>query len=380
MSRAFCSMIIAGLLGYGATPRSAAEPYMINPAGLAPKQPQFAVDSNNALHLVFGSGSRIYHCVSADFGATFTKPVPVGGARFLSLGMRRGPRVAATGDSIVVTAIGGELGGGRDGDLFAWRSTELGKNGQSWQGPSRVNDVDASAREGLHAMTASPSGLVYCTWLDLRNKRTEIMGASSRDGGKTWSHSALVYRSPDGSVCECCHPSATFSPDGILYVMWRNSLDGNRDMYVARSKDNGQSFGPAEQLGAKNWQLGACPMDGGAIGVDAKGVVHTAWRRDKSVFTTSGAPAADMQLAAGEQPWLAMTEHGPAVAWIAGRPGELFVKLPWSDQPTSLAAKARDPVLIAAKGGIVVAWETDREGEPAILVHRLNRDSRATSK
>jgi hypothetical protein len=348
----------------------AAEPLVIKGNGLEPKQPQLAVDRENTLHLVFGSGSRIYHCVSADGRATFSKPVEVGGARFLSLGMRRGPRVAAIGDSIFVTAIGGELGGGRDGDLFAWRSTD---KGQTWQGPSRVNDVDASAREGLHAMTASRTGVVYCTWLDLRNKRTEIMGATSRDGGKNWSDNALVYRSPDGSVCECCHPSATFAPDGALFVMWRNSLAGNRDMYVARSKDDGESFGPADKLGTKNWQLAACPMDGGMIGVDANGVVHTAWRRDKTVYTTSAAPAADVRLGGGEQPWLAITAQGPAVAWIVGRPGELLVKLPGSARPMSLAAKARDPVLVDTHHGIVVAWETERDGEPAILVQHLKR-------
>jgi hypothetical protein len=377
MSRMLCSSIVVCLLSCGATLSSAEEPYVINPAGLEPRQPQFAVDRDNVVHLVFGSGSQVYHCVSADEGATFTKPVAVGGAHYLSLGMRRGPRVAATGDTLVVTAIGGEFGGGRDGDLFAWRSSD---KGQSWQGPSRVNDVDASAREGLHAMTASRTGVVYCTWLDLRNKRTEIMGASSRDGGKTWSDNALVYRSPDGSVCECCHPSATFSLDGTLFVMWRNSLKGNRDIYFAGSKDNGQSFGQAEQLGTKNWRLAACPMDGGSFGVDAKGVVHTVWRRDKTVHTTSGAPAKDIQLGEGEQPWLTITEQGPAVAWIASRPGDLFVKLPWNTRPTSIAPKARDPVLITSQGGIVVAWETERESETSILVQRLKHGPAATSK
>jgi hypothetical protein len=377
MSRTFSSILIACLFICGATMGTAAEPFVISGSGLAPKQPQFAIDRNNAVHLVFGSGSRIFHCVSADGGVTFSKPTTVGGARFLSLGMRRGPRVAATGDSIIVSAIGGEFGGGHDGDLFAWRSTD---KGQSWQGPSRVSDVDASAREGLHAMAASPTGVVYCAWLDLRNKRTEITGASSRDGGKTWSANVLVYRSPEKSVCECCHPSATFAPDGALFVMWRNSLAGNRDMYIARSSDNGQSFGPAVRLGTKHWQLGACPMDGGSIGVDANGVVYTAWRRAKTLYTTSGAPAADVQLGEGEQPWLAMTEQGPAVAWIASRPGELFVKLPWSTRPMSVAAQARDPVLIAAQGGVAVAWETDRDGEPAIVVQLLNRGRRATAR
>jgi hypothetical protein len=351
---------------------NAAEPFVLTGKGLTPKQPQLAVDTNGGLHLVFGSGSRIYHCLSLDGGQTFADSVAVGGARFLSLGMRRGPRVAVTRDSIVVTAIGGELGGGRDGDLFAWRSTDKGK---SWEGPSRVNDVDASAREGLHAMAASPTGIVYCAWLDLRSKRTEIVGASSRDGGKSWSDNHLVYRSPDGSVCECCHPSVAFYSDGTLYVMWRNSLAGNRDMYVAKSKDDGRSFGAAQRLGTDHWQLDACPMDGGAIAFDKEGIVQTAWRREKSVYTTSGKPEDERRLGDGEQPWLAETAHGPAITWISRRPGDLLVKLPWNTLPAKVAPDARDPVVIGWQDTAIVAWETDVDRKPLILVQRIERYS-----
>ena len=37
----------------------------------------------------------------------------------------------------------------------------------------------------------------------------KIYLSSSEDGGKSWSKSRLVYRSPEGSVCECCKPSIT---------------------------------------------------------------------------------------------------------------------------------------------------------------------------
>ncbi len=55
------------------------------------------------------------------------------------------------GASITITAIGGTQGKGRDGDILAYRSHDLGKN---WLGPVKVNDVDGSGREGLHAMTS----------------------------------------------------------------------------------------------------------------------------------------------------------------------------------------------------------------------------------
>ena len=365
-----CRLRLIILFIFLANPATAA--FATPPVTLEGKQPQLAGNGDDVMHLTFGSGNRIFYARSTDGGESFQRPTQIGSTGHLSLGMRRGPRVALSGDAVVITAIGGELGGGRDGDLFTWRSTDDGRN---WIGPVRVNDVDASAREGLHAMAAGPQGRLYCVWLDLRNKRTEIMGASSTDGGKTWSENRLVYRSPDGSVCECCHPSVAFAPDGTLFVMWRNSLGGYRDMYLARSKDGGRTFESAVRLGTGTWQLDACPMDGGAFAVDEAGTVHTVWRREKTIYTTDGKPEAEHRPGNGEQPWLALTSEGPAIVWINRRPGELFVKVPGARQPIKLASEARDPVIAGSKGGIVVAWETESKGKPAIRVTTLNAGS-----
>ena len=70
-----------------------------------------------------------------------------------------------------------------------------------------------------------------------------LMGSLSKDGGKTWSPNQLVYASPDGHICECCHPTAYVGPKGELYAMWRNWLGGSRDMYYAVSTD-GKSWRP----------------------------------------------------------------------------------------------------------------------------------------
>ncbi|MHC5538674.1 sialidase family protein [Singulisphaera rosea] len=209
------------------------------------KQPQVTVDAKGRIFVVFGRGDTVRLAVSDDRGKTFTTST-VGSPGVLALGMRRGPRVVATENSVTITAIGGAQGKGRDGDVSSWRSTDLGK---TWSGPNRVNTVAGSAREGLHGMAAGPGGRVFCTWLDLRNGRMEIFGARSEDDGATWKPDALVYRSSGKSVCECCHPSAAFGPDGTLYVMWRNSLNGSRDHYIARSTDEGRSFHAAEKLG-----------------------------------------------------------------------------------------------------------------------------------
>jgi hypothetical protein len=289
----------------------------------------------------------------------------------MSLGMRRGPRIAKTKAAIVVTAIGGQIGKGRDGDVFAWRSTD---NGQSWQGPARVNDTADSAREGLHAMASGADGPIWCVWLDLRDGKSEIYATTSIDGGATWAPNSCVYRSPDGSVCECCHPSAIVSGDNV-HVMFRNSIGGNRDMYVTSSTDGGKSFSVARKLGSGTWQLDACPMDGGMLAAGPNGALATVWRRDGNVYAAAGDGTSEVLLGPGQQPWIAETSKGSVIVWTVGREGELLARSPESGQPRKLAEAARDPMVSTAPNGegpVIVCWESKLNGDPVVLAARID--------
>ena len=326
------------------------------------RQPQAAVDANGRIYVAFGRDDLVRCAVSEDGGETFAVTT-VGSPGVLALGMRRGPRVAAAGESVVVTAIGGAQGKGKDGDLLAWRS---GDRGKTWSGPTRVNGVAGSAREGLHGMAGSADGRLFCTWLDLRSGKMEVFGARSSDGGQTWEPDALVYRSPDGAVCPCCHPSAAFGPDGSLAVMFRNGLGGNRDMYCLRSADAGKTFGPAEKLGLRSWKLDACPMDGGAIAIGPDGRLSSAWMRAGSMFTASpGEP--EHPLGPGVQGWTAIGPDGPVSAWLDRRPGRLVTLLPNASTPITLADRGNDPMLASAldgRGPVVAVWESPAGSSP----------------
>jgi len=335
----------------------AAQPVRVNdPADAAAKQPQAAVDESGRVYVAYGVGDTVKCAVSVDSGQSFQSSA-VGSPGLISLGMRRGPRIAATGGSVVVSAIGGETGKGRDGDVVAWRSTDQGK---TWAQPVQVNSVKGSAREGLHAMAAGPNGLVFCVWLDLRNKRTELFGARSTNGGQTWEADRLIYQSPDRSICECCHPSVVISAEGTIHVMWRNSVKGARDMYLATSTDGGQSFPQARKLGRGTWALNACPMDGGAVAVGPGDQVETIWMRAGSIFTAQ--PGADeKRLGKGVQGWAASGHDGTYKLWLEGRNGRLMLCPPGSDSATPLAEQANDPVIAAAPGGkgpVVAVWES----------------------
>jgi hypothetical protein len=108
-------------------------------AGVSPQQPQVAVAPDGSIYVTYGSQSSIYCAFSRDQGKTFSPPVLVAneGALALALGMHRGPRIAATRDSVVISAIVGKQGKGRDGNLLAWRS---GDRGQSTGDLEKSND------------------------------------------------------------------------------------------------------------------------------------------------------------------------------------------------------------------------------------------------
>lgn len=281
----------------------------ILPEGTVPyRQPQLAVDGQT-LGVTFGSGNAIHFTSSQDGGATFSPAVKVAEDGKLSLGRHRGPRIAMNGRNVVISAVVGEKGGGADGDVRAWRSTDGGK---TWSASVRVNDVAGAAREGLHAMAAG-GGVIYAAWLDLREKGTRLYGSVSKDGGATWSKNTLVYESPEGHICECCHPSVKVNAKGEIAVMWRNWLSGSRDMYVARSKD-GLTFAEAKKQGTGTWPLNACPMDGGDIAFGPGGRIWSAWRRDGSVFVA--APnGTEKLIGKGKDPSFALGSNGPVVAW-----------------------------------------------------------------
>lgn len=379
LSRAFAALLLVGATStclLAGEPGPIGEPRIVTSSGDA-KQPQIAVDPSGRILVAFGQGNAVKLAVSTDGGKSY-EVRNVRDAGSLALGMRRGPRVAATGDTIVVTAVGGSVGKGRDGDVLAWRSNDLGK---SWDGPTSVNTDPGSAREGLHGMAAAPDGAVFCTWLDLRNKRTEIYGALSRDGGETWEKDILVYRSPDKSVCECCHPSVAFAPDGTLHVMWRNQLKGARDLYLASSKDGGRTFGEARKLGHGTWKLDACPMDGGAVAAGEGGRVETVWMRAGTMFSATPGEA-EQKLGPGVQGWTAMAPDGPYSVWIEKRPGRLLAVRPGDSSPVTIADRAGDPVVASALGGrgpVVAAWE-DKSGGGGIRARVLGAGGEGASR
>lgn len=337
--------------------------YRIPPgaAGVPYRQPQLAAGQGRVA-MTFGAGTAIYYAASPDGGLSFGTPVKVAEVGVLALGRHRGPRLAIAKDALVISAVVGEKkntgphahNAPDDGNLAVWRSTDQGK---TWVRTGSINDVPAAAREGLHAMAADAKGNLFATWLDLRSKGTKLYGARSTDGGLTWSRNVEIYSSPGGTICECCDPSVMIDSDGRIWAMWRNFLDGSRDLYTTSSAD-GIHFETAKKLGSGTWKLNACPMDGGGFAVD-HGRVVSAWRREGDVFL-AGSNGVEKRVGTGKDVAIAQGRDGSYVAWTKG--GGIQLLTPGGAEPVTLAPEGSYVNLVALPdGAVIAAWE-GREG------------------
>jgi hypothetical protein len=324
----------------------------VTPLALAPegRQPRVAVGRNGRVAVVYGAGKAVALRLSRDGGRSYEPASRVAEVTKLPLGMRMGPKVAFAGNTLVVTAV---VDGG---DLRAWRSAD---HGGTWTGPVTINGRAGAASEGLHGLAAAEDGTVHAVWLDMENGKAALLASRSTDGGATWTSNVVVYRSPDGTVCECCEPSVAV--DGRrVHVQWRNWLAGARDLYVATSDDGGRRFGPARKLGSGTWPLRACPADGGGLAT-AGGALLTVWRREGRLYTAKLGEE-EQPLAEGRQPVVALGPGGAFLAW-QGKDG-VVVQTPGAAVPSPLGPGAF-PSLAARSGGrapVVLAWERAGEG------------------
>jgi len=238
------------------------------------QMPAIAKDNNQNLHVVYGTGDSIMYTYSNDKGKSFSAPSVVSVLPGLVASHMRGPQIAATANGINIIACNNM------GDIFSYNK----KGDENWIKGNKVNDVDTIAKEGFISVSGDEQN-EFAVWLDLRNnRRNKIYGAKSNDGGKTWSQNQLVYVSPDSTVCECCKPSVLVKGNNV-YVMFRNWLMGNRDLYLIQSSDGGKGFRQAQKLGNGNWKLNGCPMDGGGLAISKEGI-QTVWRREKNIYAS----------------------------------------------------------------------------------------------
>ncbi len=307
--------------------------------------PVVLTDAGGTVHLVYGQDSTIYYATAKAPSEEFGQAVAVAILSKLVTTAKRGPQVAATDKFVVITVVN------RAGDVFAY---SLDRQTGKWSSATRVNDVPAVALEGFQAVAGASKGTFHSVWLDLRDdKKNKIVGATSSDGGRTWSANRVIYRSPSGTVCECCKVSIA-ARNNDVYVQFRNFIDGSRDLHLAHSTDSGRTFPSVQKLGSGTWKLNACPMDGGAVVLSPTGQPLTTWRRETMLYTCQpGQP--EQAIGPGKNVTMASGSAGSVLAW--DEQGTIWFK--GNDKQPVPLGKGQMPSVAVVGQSVVCAWEAN---------------------
>lgn len=360
----------------------------------------------------------IYAATSEDDGVTFGNATRVndieGDARVSG---EQPPRVALGREVVVVWASRA----GQSSRIRMARSTDAGK---TFQPAVTLHQESLPGARGWQSVAIGPDDVIHALWLDGRNAdpstahhHDHAAGApmAANESGSPRQDIVEAVWTPQGTtetqvapdVCFCCKTTIAMGPAHAFYAAWRHIYPNSmRDIAVARSTDNGQTFGPPTRVSLDNWQLSGCPDDGPAMVVDASGVIHIAWPTlvpgpapQKGVFyaysTDQGRTFSprvrldDPQATVASHPAITLDGKDVIVAWDDLSPTKMrrvrLRRLSSSGSGADWKPLLDDAILASERGPssypalaiagdkIVVAWTGEGEAHSDVQVRRFSR-------
>jgi hypothetical protein len=388
--------------------------------------PTLAGGPDGAIFLAWASKTgeaerTVFFTRSVDGGRGFDTPTAVSTGRIYKTagrGKSAGFERRAT-PHLDVTAAGLQLTWGEalpDASAMRMLSAASADAGGTFGTPHPVH-AGERANPTFSAQAAGPGGALACAWLDDRAGQQQPFAAVRRPGTAVFEPERLVYAGQDGAgVCPCCPTAACFAPDGTLFVGFRNIQSGYRDIAICRLRPGQAAFEGPFPVTGNTWKFDGCPHDGPSLAVvgDALHVVWMDARTGAQRCYHARAKLADMKFEAhdlhpgldgtqgnpkllvdaagvvhavweeslGSEPAAAHSghQHGPPKVGAGG--GRAVMHAVWTAGPTGFGtaravapkpgAFQTRPVIAAAGGNLVVAWnELDTTGK-AVVVARLS--------
>jgi hypothetical protein len=153
--------------------------------------------------------------------------------------------------------------------------------------------------------------------------------------------------------------------------MWRNSIAGNRDLWLAMEAVATGGF-TAQKLGMGSWTLNACPMDGGDIlSLGSERLRPCGSARVRVYYCAPG--GMEVGLGKGKQPGAVQVSGRPLV--VFGRKAVNLVMT--RDAGTVAAGQSTLTTRVLhlsyqrAEDHAVLAYEQGKAGESRIVMERL---------
>lgn len=232
--------------------------------------PRVALDSSETVNIVWADTktgpAKALFIRSTDLGRTFTEPLDIS----KSTGVAFDPEIAID-PSDAINVAWQDTAPGASGIMFS-RSTD---GGQSFSQAKRISTGTGPATEA--AIATDAAGRISITWVDESPGHAEAYYARSTNGGTSFSDPVNVSHFPNGDIHK---PTVTIFQNTVYVAFQNGDLFGeetikNRQVFLTRSVDAGESFEQPEQVSSAENSRGRAHSP--AMVVDSRGVLHIVW-------------------------------------------------------------------------------------------------------
>ena len=160
---------------------------------------------------------EVYYKRSTDSGITWGNDIPITEADFINSEFSS---ISVSGSTVHIVWVDSK---NSNTEIYYRRSTN---SGVSWEAETRLTNNSAVSVFPSLAVSGSAAHIV---WNDMRDGNHEIYYKNSTDGGVTWGTDIRLTNNPEISQNSFIAVSGS-----VLHVVWRDSRDGNFEIYYKR--------------------------------------------------------------------------------------------------------------------------------------------------
>ena len=218
-------------------------------------------------------------------GTNFTTPYDITSAGVLPSSWD-GPEIAAKGDTVYLvfasTATTQE-------SIMLIRSFD---GGNTFSDTIRVSENNPAHKYRMGNIKIDKDGHPIVSYMQYLLNFTEPKQMVNRsiNYGDSFIGSIEGSESAPGEPCDCCKSSLILDNNDI-YLLFRNNINNERNSYISKSTDGGQTFNLVADLDDYDWIVNGCPATGplGIVNGDSLLIVRRSGGtgNDEIVYTNS---------------------------------------------------------------------------------------------
>ena len=189
-------------------------------------------------------------------GTSFSMPYDITTAGVLPSSWD-GPEIAAKGDTVYLvfasTATTQE-------SIMLIRSFD---GGNTFSDTIRVSENNPAHKYRMGNIKIDKDGHPIVSYMQYLLNFTEPKQMVNRsiNYGDSFIGSVEGSESAPGEPCDCCKSSLILD-DNDIYLLFRNNINNERNSYISKSTDGGQTFNLVADLDDYDWNVNGCPATG----------------------------------------------------------------------------------------------------------------------